>query len=131
MKISACVIVKNEEKHLPKWLDCVKRLATELVVVDTGSSDATVAIAKAAGAKVFHFPWIDDFAAAKNYAIEQAPSLRVASPQLGDAVARQRDGVRDSPRPFGVERLPIQGLRAQARRLGAAPGLMQIGRAHV
>lgn len=71
MKISACVIVKNEEKHLPKWLDCVKRLATELVVVDTGSSDATVAIAKAAGAKVFHFPWIDDFAAAKNYAIEQ------------------------------------------------------------
>ena len=36
MKISACVIVKNEEKHLPRWLDCVKRMAEELIVVDTG-----------------------------------------------------------------------------------------------
>ena len=72
MNISACVIVKNEEKHLPRWLDCVKRIARELIVVDTGSSDRTVEMAKAAGAKVFHFPWIHDFAAAKNYAIEQA-----------------------------------------------------------
>ena len=71
-KISACVIVKNEEKNLPRWLESVKRLAEEIIVVDTGSSDATVSIAEAAGAKVFHFPWIDDFAAAKNFALEQA-----------------------------------------------------------
>ena len=51
-KISACVIVKDEEKNLPRWLDSVKRIAEEIVVVDTGSSDGTVAIAEAAGAKV-------------------------------------------------------------------------------
>ena len=72
IKLSACVIVKNEEKNLPDWLDCMKAVADEMVVVDTGSTDNTVALAKAAGAKVYFFKWINDFSAAKNYAIEQA-----------------------------------------------------------
>ncbi|MCI6158267.1 MAG: glycosyltransferase [Selenomonadaceae bacterium] len=69
--ISAAVIVKNEEDHLPTWLACVQKLADEIVVVDTGSTDRTVEIAEQAGVVVRHFRWIDDFAAAKNFAIEQ------------------------------------------------------------
>ena len=72
MKISACVITKNEERNLPLWLDSMKRLADELNVVDTGSEDRTVEAAREGGAKVFSFPWIDDFAAAKNFALEKA-----------------------------------------------------------
>lgn len=72
MKISACVITKNEEKNIVKWISEIKSVADELVVVDTGSTDNTVAIAQAAGAKVYNFPWINDFAAAKNFAIDQA-----------------------------------------------------------
>ncbi|MBQ9364980.1 MAG: glycosyltransferase, partial [Schwartzia sp.] len=72
IKISACVITKNEEKNLPAWLSCVKKIADEIIVVDTGSDDGTVAVAKNGGAKVFHFEWINDFAAAKNYAIDRA-----------------------------------------------------------
>ena len=72
MRVSACVIVKNEERNLPLWLDSMARIADELVVVDTGSTDGTVAIAKAAGARVEYFRWVDDFSAAKNFAIEQA-----------------------------------------------------------
>ncbi|MEE1308446.1 MAG: glycosyltransferase family 2 protein, partial [Anaerovibrio sp.] len=72
MKLSACVIVKNEAANLPQWLSCMSRVADEMIVVDTGSTDDTVELAEAAGAKVYYFAWCNDFAAAKNYAIEQA-----------------------------------------------------------
>ncbi len=72
LRLSACVIVKDEEENLPMWLENMKGLADELIVVDTGSTDRTVEIAEAAGAEVYHFTWINDFAAAKNFAIEQA-----------------------------------------------------------
>ena len=71
MKVSACVITKNEEKNIGKWLQEMSLLADEMIVVDTGSTDSTVNMAKKAGAKVFNFEWINDFSAAKNYAIEK------------------------------------------------------------
>lgn len=72
MTISQCMIVKNEEKNIRKALSWGKDIMCEQIVVDTGSDDRTVEIAREMGAKVFFFPWIGDFAAAKNYAIEQA-----------------------------------------------------------
>lgn len=72
MKISACVICKNEEANIEHWLASVRPLADELIVVDTGSSDRTMELARAGGAMVCEFPWIDDFSAAKNYALDQA-----------------------------------------------------------
>lgn len=72
MRISACVITKNEETNLPKWLECMNLIADELVVVDTGSTDGTVEIARAAGANCFFFKWVDDYSAAKNFALDQA-----------------------------------------------------------
>ena len=71
-RLSQCMIVKNEEKNIEKALSWAKPIAFEQIVVDTGSTDRTVEIAESMGAKVFHFEWIDDFSAAKNYAIEQA-----------------------------------------------------------
>lgn len=72
MRISACVIVKNEEQNLPLWLESMREIADELVVVDTGSTDGTVRLAEESGARVEHFDWINDFSAAKNYAISKA-----------------------------------------------------------
>ena len=66
------MIVRNESHHLPMALASVKGFAAEIVVVDTGSTDDTVAIATAMGAKVLHFDWTDDFAAARNTALEAA-----------------------------------------------------------
>ena len=70
--LSACVIVKDEAAHLPRWLADMKQVADEMIVVDTGSRDDSKSIAAAAGARVYDFAWIDDFAAAKNYALQQA-----------------------------------------------------------
>ena len=72
LPLSVCMIVHNESHHLPKALASVKGIAAEIVVVDTGSTDDTVSIATAMGAKVLHFDWIDDFSAARNAAIEAA-----------------------------------------------------------
>ena len=72
VRISACVITKDEEENLPLWLESMRDIADELVVVDTGSRDRTVQLAEAAGARVEHFQWINDFSAAKNYAISKA-----------------------------------------------------------
>lgn len=72
LRLSQCMIVRNEEKNIERALSWGKDLFWEQIVVDTGSDDRTVEIAKQMGAQVYDFPWVDDFAAAKNYAIEQA-----------------------------------------------------------
>ena len=78
VRLSQCMIVKNEEKNIEKALSWAKGYAFEQIVVDTGSTDRTVEIAEQMGAKVYHFKWINDFAAAKNYAIEQAKGNWIA-----------------------------------------------------
>jgi glycosyltransferase involved in cell wall biosynthesis len=69
--LSLALIVKNEAQVLPRLLDTVT-FADEIIICDTGSTDETVAIAEKYGAKVCHFDWCDDFAAARNYAFSQA-----------------------------------------------------------
>lgn len=70
MKLSVSMIVKNEESCLATCLRSVVG-ADELVVVDTGSTDRTREIAAEFGAKLFDFPWIDDFAAARNFSLSK------------------------------------------------------------
>src|SRR5262249_43828805 len=70
--VTACIIARDEASNLP---DCIASLlphVTEIVLVDTGSRDATVAIATRLGARVVHFAWIDDFSAARNFAATHA-----------------------------------------------------------
>lgn len=70
--ISACMIVKNEEKVLARCLDSLKGIWDELIIVDTGSTDRTKEIAARYTDKIYDFQWIDDFSAARNFAIEKA-----------------------------------------------------------
>jgi GT2 family glycosyltransferase/tetratricopeptide (TPR) repeat protein len=71
-RVTLTMIVKNEEHHLPDCLTSVADLVDEIVVVDTGSTDATKAVARRFGARVFDFPWIDSFAAARNESMRHA-----------------------------------------------------------
>lgn len=65
------MIVKNEEKNIERALSWGKGVVSEQIVVDTGSTDRTVEIAKKMGAEVYFFPWQDDFSLAKNFAISK------------------------------------------------------------
>src|SRR5580704_9824839 len=71
--LSLCMIVKNEERNLPRCLDSVCDLTSEFIIVDTGSTDRTRSIAVQYGAEVIPFDFTTvDFAAARNRAIERA-----------------------------------------------------------
>lgn len=70
--LSACLIAKNEQKLLGYCLESLVGLAHEIILVDTGSTDQTVAIAKSYGAKVIHTTWENDFSKARNLSLEHA-----------------------------------------------------------
>lgn len=89
VRLSQCMIVKNEEKNIRRALEWAKNIAFEQIVVDTGSTDDTVKIAEEMGARVYHFEWIDDFSAAKNYAIDQATGNWIAFLDADEYYTRQ------------------------------------------
>lgn len=72
ISITLCMIVKNEEASLARCLDSVNGIADEIVIVDTGSTDRTRQIASRYTDCIFEFEWVDDFAAARNFAFDQA-----------------------------------------------------------
>lgn len=70
--ISLCMIIKDEEEVLERCLTSIKDVVDEIIVVDTGSSDHSVEIAKRFSDKVFSFTWNDNFSDARNYAFSFA-----------------------------------------------------------
>lgn len=72
LKISACYIVKNEAENLAKSIKSLKNQVNEIVVVDTGSTDNTIVVARKLGARVYSFPWQNDFSKARNFALSKA-----------------------------------------------------------
>jgi GT2 family glycosyltransferase len=71
-KVSLTMIVRDEATNLPICLKSVEGVFDEIIIVDTGSTDGTVDIARSFGARVFDFVWVDDFAAARNAALARA-----------------------------------------------------------
>ena len=72
MKISLCMIVKNEQEVLEKCLRSAVAFVDEIVIVDTGSSDNTKQIAQKFTDKILDFTWCNDFSKARNYSISKA-----------------------------------------------------------
>ncbi len=120
-KLTVAMIVKDEAAVLPRFLECLGDVADELLVVDTGSTDATVALLTAAGARVLHRPWDGDFSAARNFGLQHAtgdwvlvldadelvrPALKVQLRALmaDDAGAGAATVVMHNPLPHGHQR---------------------------
>lgn len=70
--ISLCMIVKNEQLVLERCLESVKDVVDEIIIVDTGSGDQTKQIAQKYTQRIYDYPWIDDFSAARNFSFSKA-----------------------------------------------------------
>lgn len=87
--ISLCMIVKNEEKVLARCLDSLRGLVDEMIIVDTGSSDATKEIAARYTDKLFDFEWVGDFSAARNYAFSKASCEYIYSADADEVLGEE------------------------------------------
>lgn len=100
-QLSLCMIVRDEEAMLPGFLASVAGLWDELVAVDTGSVDATATLLQAAGARVVHRKWAEDFAAARNASLEAATGRWIlvldADERVTPALAVQIRGLPTDP----------------------------------
>jgi glycosyltransferase involved in cell wall biosynthesis/tetratricopeptide (TPR) repeat protein/SAM-dependent methyltransferase len=139
-RLSVCLIAKNEERFLARCLQSVRGVAWQIVVVDTGSTDATKEIAQQHGAEVYDFPWCDDFSAARNAALEHVRGDWVLVLDADEELtAEGRESLQREMRADNVlaYRLPIvdvgkedEGCSYVPRLFRNAPGLFFVGRIH-
>jgi glycosyltransferase involved in cell wall biosynthesis len=146
VRISACLITRDEARFLPDCLRSIRPAVDEVVVVDTGSADDTVRIAREAGCTVLHHAWDDDFAAVRNVGIAAAtgdwilvidaderliggealrPLAADAEPEVGGFLIEREDVVRHAG-TGRTERYPIGMVRLFRRHRG----IRYVGRVH-
>jgi len=138
--LSVCLIVKNEEQFLAQCLKSVRGFAAQIVVVDTGSTDRTVEIAREFGAEIYSFAWCDDFAAARNAALEHATGDWILMLDADEELPADQHArlVADLKRADVIaHRLPLAGCGQEAegryfvpRLFRNAPGVFYYSRIH-
>lgn len=86
MLLSLAMIVRDNESVLAQTLESVKGIVDEIVIVDTGSTDGTKAVAEKYGAVIYDFLWIDDFSAARNFSFEKTKGDWIMWLDSGDVI---------------------------------------------
>lgn len=122
--ISLAMIVKNEADCLQRCLESVRPLVDEMVIIDTGSTDDTPAIARRCGAKVYSFPWNDDFSAARNFALSKVKGEWTLVMDADEVIAiRDLDKIKDLVSSGRAEayRLLLRNYVADANYANAQP----------
>lgn len=139
-RLSVCLITRNEEKFIGRCLESVRRIAHQIVVLDTGSTDRTVEIAKEHGAETHSFAWTDDFSAARNACLAHATGDWILVLDADEELpASSHKSLREEIQDGGAMayRLPIVDVGNEAegqsyvpRLFRNAPALFYVGRIH-
>ena len=144
MKISACYIVKNEANNLSRSINSIKTQVDEIVVVDTGSTDNTLEIAKQCGATVYVYQWDNDFSKARNFALSQVHGdwllildadeyfTKETSKNIRSAIckAQKSDGIMIQMVNYDVDKREIQDHFYQLRIVRNQKGIHYEGKIH-
>lgn len=139
-RLTVCVIARNEEKFLGQCLASIRGLAHQIILVDTGSTDRTVEIAREHGADVHASAWREDFSAARNAALERATGDWILMLDADEELPPDQHArlIEDAKHPEVIAlRLPLinRGLEAEGpsyvpRFFRNAPGICFYGRIH-
>lgn len=128
--LGVVLIVKDEADNLPALFETIAEVADEVVVVDTGSTDRTVAICRSWGVKVVHQPWRNDFALARNRSIAEAGSTYLlwldADDRLPPSTQAELRRLRDDVLPTLRNRafkFEIRSLNADGEAFGVVGGV--------
>lgn len=104
--INLVMIAKNEERCLKRCLESARPLVDEIILVDTGSVDKTKQIASEFGAKLFDFQWVNDFSAARNFALQQSDSdwnlVLDADEYLAEGTRKELNSFLETPNQLGA-----------------------------
>ena len=122
IRLSLCMIVKNEEAVLTRVLASAIQFADEILVADTGSTDRTVEIARQYTKHIYHYPWNDDFAAARNFICEKVTTEYwmwldaddVVPAESITAILKLKETLSKSPQPDVVMMKYIAGFQPDA-----------------
>jgi len=126
MTLSVCIITLNEEVNIARTLASVKAIADETIIVDSGSTDATVKIAESFGARVFHEPW-KGFALQKNSSLAKATCDWILSLDADEEVSPElAASIKALLKPGGPEP-PYKGYRMPRRNLYMGHWLKRAG----
>jgi len=107
--LSVCMIVRNEEKHLERCLKSIKDIADEIVVVDTGSEDRTVSIAKKYTNRVYFHPWNDSFSEARNHYLGYARGEWIFQIDADEELVQEDiPALREAIREGGIDAIMVQ-----------------------
>ncbi len=112
--LSLCIIAKDEEEHLTKCLQSAQGLFDEIIVVDTGSADNTIQVARHFGARVVNSPWQNDFSQARNVSLDSARRNWIMWLDADD-ILLEKDKVAIPAllaRDFGPDWKSVKGLKA-------------------
>lgn len=113
--VSLCMIVKNEEKYLERCLKSVQGKVDEIIVVDTGSTDNTIEIARKYNSIIKHFEWINDFAAARNYSISEVRSEYILVLDADEYLDENADLQADLAKGKDYYRLLIKNYQSEGK----------------
>lgn len=112
-KLTVVILTKNEEKNIVDVVRNAKKVTDEVFIIDSGSTDKTVALAESSGAKVLYRAWDNDFAAQRNFALQHVTTEWVLyldaderlNVQLVEAIKKAVD--KDEEKQFSIKRKSV------------------------